>query len=137
MSYVRGESKFSDHRPVYGIFWAEVESSHGKLKKSMSCSRSRIEVEELLPDGLDDAVLDPLPLRTAADLRHSGVYSLNDAPEDEVARKDVPQDICDHGVVVGVDFGEARAAVAERLQKPRADRLRDPRKALRRFQTVA
>ncbi|GAU18883.1 hypothetical protein TSUD_228730 [Trifolium subterraneum] len=38
-----------DHRPVYGMFWAEVESKHGKLKKSMSCSRSRIQVEELLP----------------------------------------------------------------------------------------
>ncbi|XP_057762542.1 type IV inositol polyphosphate 5-phosphatase 7-like isoform X1 [Arachis stenosperma] len=50
LSYVRGESRFSDHRPVYGIFWAEVESSHGRMKKSMSCSsRSRIEVEELLP----------------------------------------------------------------------------------------
>nr|KYP75002.1 Type I inositol-1,4,5-trisphosphate 5-phosphatase CVP2 [Cajanus cajan] len=49
LSYVRGESKFSDHRPVYGIFWAEVESAHGRLKKTMSCSRSRIEVEELLP----------------------------------------------------------------------------------------
>ncbi|KAH1210871.1 Type IV inositol polyphosphate 5-phosphatase 6 [Glycine max] len=49
LSYVRGESKFSDHRPVYGIFCAEVESTHGRLKKTMSCSRSRIEVEELLP----------------------------------------------------------------------------------------
>ncbi|KAK8556038.1 hypothetical protein V6N13_070109 [Hibiscus sabdariffa] len=49
LSYVRGESKFSDHRPVYGIFWAEVESSRGRLKKSMSYSTSRIEVEELLP----------------------------------------------------------------------------------------
>ncbi|OIW06645.1 hypothetical protein TanjilG_04039 [Lupinus angustifolius] len=49
LSYVRGESKFSDHRPVYGIFWAEVESTHGRSKKTMSCSHSRIEVEELLP----------------------------------------------------------------------------------------
>lgn len=49
MSYVRGESRFSDHRPVYGIFWAEVESSQSRLRKSMSCSDSRIEVEELLP----------------------------------------------------------------------------------------
>ncbi|XLR45053.1 hypothetical protein S83_029713 [Arachis hypogaea] len=49
LSYVRGESRFSDHRPVYGIFMAEVESTHGRLKKTMSCSRSRIEVEELLP----------------------------------------------------------------------------------------
>ncbi|KAK1387846.1 type IV inositol polyphosphate 5-phosphatase 7-like [Heracleum sosnowskyi] len=49
LSYVRGESRFSDHRPVYSIFWAEVESSHSRLKKSTSCSTSRIEVEELFP----------------------------------------------------------------------------------------
>ncbi|KAM7255976.1 hypothetical protein ACFE04_011717 [Oxalis oulophora] len=50
MSYVRGESRFSDHRPVYGLFWAEVESStHSRLKKSSSYCSSRIEVEELLP----------------------------------------------------------------------------------------
>ncbi|KAI3801022.1 hypothetical protein L1987_29122 [Smallanthus sonchifolius] len=49
MSYVRGESRFSDHRPVYSIFIAEVESiNHCKIKKNTSCS-SRIEVEELLP----------------------------------------------------------------------------------------
>ncbi|BAU00758.1 hypothetical protein VIGAN_10237800 [Vigna angularis var. angularis] len=50
LSYVRGESRFSDHKPVYGIFSAEVEANHGRLKKSVSCcSRNRIEVEELLP----------------------------------------------------------------------------------------
>lgn len=49
LSYVRGESRFSDHRPVYGIFCAEVEAPHNRLKKSMSYSSSRIEVEELLP----------------------------------------------------------------------------------------
>lgn len=49
LSYVRGESRFSDHRPVYGMFWAEVESTNNRLKKSMSYSSSRIEVEELLP----------------------------------------------------------------------------------------
>ncbi|KAJ0581438.1 putative endonuclease/exonuclease/phosphatase [Helianthus annuus] len=49
MSYVRGESRFSDHRPVYSIFIAEVESiNRCKIKKNTSCS-SRIEVEELLP----------------------------------------------------------------------------------------
>ncbi|KAK4756432.1 hypothetical protein SAY87_006559 [Trapa incisa] len=48
LSYVRGESRFSDHRPVYSVFLAEVESvNRGRIKKSMSCSR--IEVEELLP----------------------------------------------------------------------------------------
>lgn len=50
MSYVRGESRFSDHRPVYSIFVAEVESlNRNRIKKSMSCTSSRIEVEELLP----------------------------------------------------------------------------------------
>ncbi|XP_074368831.1 type IV inositol polyphosphate 5-phosphatase 7-like isoform X2 [Apium graveolens] len=49
LSYVRGESRFSDHRPVYSIFWAEVESSNSGLRKSTSCSTSRIEAEELLP----------------------------------------------------------------------------------------
>ncbi|PWA49831.1 endonuclease/exonuclease/phosphatase [Artemisia annua] len=49
MSYVRGESRFSDHRPVYSIFIAEVESiNRCKIKRNASCS-SRIEVEELLP----------------------------------------------------------------------------------------
>ncbi|KAB2050661.1 hypothetical protein E1A91_A12G004100v1 [Gossypium mustelinum] len=50
ISYVRGESKFSDHRPVYSAFSAEVEStSHNRIRKSMSCSSARVEVEELLP----------------------------------------------------------------------------------------
>ncbi|XAR54700.1 hypothetical protein NMG60_11029957 [Bertholletia excelsa] len=49
LSYVRGESRFSDHRPVYGIFWAEVESYHGHLRTSLGSSSSRIEAEELLP----------------------------------------------------------------------------------------
>ncbi|KAH9729772.1 type i inositol polyphosphate 5-phosphatase 4 [Citrus sinensis] len=50
LSYVRGESRFSDHRPVYSIFLAEVESvNRSRIKKSMSCSSARIEVEELLP----------------------------------------------------------------------------------------
>ncbi|XP_010259103.1 PREDICTED: type IV inositol polyphosphate 5-phosphatase 7-like [Nelumbo nucifera] len=50
LSYVRGESRFSDHRPVHSIFVAEVESiNHSRIKKNMSCSSSRIEVEELLP----------------------------------------------------------------------------------------
>ncbi|XAR58566.1 hypothetical protein NMG60_11014011 [Bertholletia excelsa] len=55
MSYVRGESRFSDHRPVYSLFLAEVESvDQSRIRKTMSCSR--IEVEELLPqlDGYTD-----------------------------------------------------------------------------------
>ncbi|KAK6913970.1 hypothetical protein RJ641_021291 [Dillenia turbinata] len=49
MSYVRGESRFSDHRPVSSVFWAEVESIHSPLRKSMSCSSSRVEAEDLYP----------------------------------------------------------------------------------------
>lgn len=49
LSYVRGESRFSDHRPVYSVFWAEVESVHSRFRRSVSYSSSRIEVEELLP----------------------------------------------------------------------------------------
>ncbi|KAJ8749504.1 hypothetical protein K2173_025699 [Erythroxylum novogranatense] len=50
LSYVRGESQFSDHRPVYSMFLAEVESiNRSQIKKNMNCSSSRIEVEELLP----------------------------------------------------------------------------------------
>ncbi|KAH1081366.1 hypothetical protein J1N35_021127 [Gossypium stocksii] len=50
LSYVRGESKFSDHRPVYSVFSAEVVSiNHSQIWKNSSCSSARIEVEELLP----------------------------------------------------------------------------------------
>ncbi|KAH7661487.1 DNase I-like protein [Dioscorea alata] len=49
LSYVRGESRFSDHRPVCSIFMAEVESiNRSRIKKGVGCS-SRVEVEELLP----------------------------------------------------------------------------------------
>lgn len=50
LSYVRGESRFSDHRPVYSLFIAEVESIYcSRTKKNVSCSSFQIEVEELLP----------------------------------------------------------------------------------------
>ncbi|XP_031123416.1 type I inositol polyphosphate 5-phosphatase 4-like [Ipomoea triloba] len=50
ISYVRGESRFSDHRPVCSVFMAEVESiNHNRFRKSLSYSSSRVEVEELLP----------------------------------------------------------------------------------------
>uniref|UniRef100_A0ACD5TUK0 Uncharacterized protein n=1 Tax=Avena sativa TaxID=4498 RepID=A0ACD5TUK0_AVESA len=49
MSYVRGESRFSDHRPVYSVFSAEVESiNHSRIQK-MSCSSSQLDIGELLP----------------------------------------------------------------------------------------
>ncbi|KAL7123996.1 hypothetical protein ABFS83_14G018900 [Erythranthe nasuta] len=49
LSYARGESRFSDHRPVSSVFWAEIEFAPNRLKKSTSCSSSRVEAEELLP----------------------------------------------------------------------------------------
>eukprot|EP01018_Ginkgo_biloba_P022137 Gb_30641 [translate_table: standard] len=50
LSYVRGESKFSDHRPVYAVFLVEVETlNRSKLKKSLTNSSAKVEVEELLP----------------------------------------------------------------------------------------
>ena len=48
LSYVRGESQFLDHRPVYGLFCAEVESNRGESKKNMG-GTSKVDVEELLP----------------------------------------------------------------------------------------
>ncbi|XP_051120464.1 type IV inositol polyphosphate 5-phosphatase 7-like [Andrographis paniculata] len=46
--YVRGESRFSDHRPVYSVFVAEVESNCSHVKKIVNHSSSRVEAEELL-----------------------------------------------------------------------------------------
>ncbi|KAK8962083.1 Type I inositol 1,4,5-trisphosphate 5-phosphatase CVP2 [Platanthera guangdongensis] len=49
LSYVRGESRFSDHRPVYSLFVVEVESINHSRIKNMSFPSSRVEIEELLP----------------------------------------------------------------------------------------
>ncbi|KAJ3674744.1 hypothetical protein LUZ60_005360 [Juncus effusus] len=47
LCYVRGESRFSDHRPVYSVFTAEVDIiTRTRLKNKPG---SRVEVEELLP----------------------------------------------------------------------------------------
>ncbi|XP_078149835.1 type IV inositol polyphosphate 5-phosphatase 7-like isoform X2 [Carex rostrata] len=48
LCYVRGESRFSDHRPVYSVFMAEVDITRTRLKRG-GCPSSRVEVEELLP----------------------------------------------------------------------------------------
>ncbi|XP_075491950.1 type I inositol polyphosphate 5-phosphatase 4-like [Primulina tabacum] len=59
VSYVRGESRFSDHKPVYSIFLAEVESiNRCRMKKSTSYSSARVEVEELLPYSFEYAPYD-------------------------------------------------------------------------------
>ncbi|RRT54852.1 hypothetical protein BHE74_00036715 [Ensete ventricosum] len=49
LTYLHGESRFSDHRPVYSIFNAEVEIINRNRVRNMGCSSSRVEVEELLP----------------------------------------------------------------------------------------
>ncbi|ONK65021.1 uncharacterized protein A4U43_C07F32650 [Asparagus officinalis] len=49
LSYVRGESRFSDHRPVYSILTAEVELINCSKIRRNNCLTSRVEVEELLP----------------------------------------------------------------------------------------
>ncbi|CAE6081831.1 unnamed protein product [Arabidopsis arenosa] len=60
LSYVRGESRFSDHRPVYSLFSVEIESVYrNRIKKSSSYSSSRIEVEELLPQRYGYSELNP------------------------------------------------------------------------------
>lgn len=49
LSYVRGESRFSDHRPVYSVFIAEVESINHSRIRNMSFPSSYVEVEEFMP----------------------------------------------------------------------------------------
>ncbi|KAK8950056.1 Type I inositol 1,4,5-trisphosphate 5-phosphatase CVP2 [Platanthera guangdongensis] len=49
LSYIRGESRFSDHRPVCAIFKVEVGVLNDGARKSFSTPNMRIGVEELLP----------------------------------------------------------------------------------------
>ncbi|CAO2171836.1 unnamed protein product [Urochloa humidicola] len=51
LSYYRGESRFSDHRPVCGTFVVEVEVLNKKTKRRSSNADMRIGAEELLPKG--------------------------------------------------------------------------------------
>jgi hypothetical protein len=51
LSYYRGESRFSDHRPVCGTFVVEVEILNKKTKRRSSNADMRIGAEELLPRG--------------------------------------------------------------------------------------
>ncbi|KAK9154471.1 hypothetical protein Sjap_001951 [Stephania japonica] len=47
LSYIRGESRFSDHRPVYAVFLVKVAVPEGRPKKGSS--NMKVEAEELLP----------------------------------------------------------------------------------------
>lgn len=50
LAYVRAEAKFSDHRPVFAVFSAEVDVlSRQKLKDFLGLKSSKVEMEELLP----------------------------------------------------------------------------------------
>ncbi|KAM0852532.1 hypothetical protein ACQ4PT_051701 [Festuca glaucescens] len=49
LSYYRGESKFSDHRPVCGTFIVEVEALDRKARRRSSNADMRVGAEELLP----------------------------------------------------------------------------------------
>ncbi len=49
LSYFRGESKFSDHRPVCGTFIVDVEIQESRSKRRSSNTNIRIGAEELLP----------------------------------------------------------------------------------------
>ncbi|KAF0892119.1 hypothetical protein E2562_013494 [Oryza meyeriana var. granulata] len=49
LSYYRGESRFSDHRPVCGTFIVEVEVLNRKAKMRQSNANMKIGAEELLP----------------------------------------------------------------------------------------
>ncbi|KAJ6811055.1 type I inositol polyphosphate 5-phosphatase 10 isoform X1 [Iris pallida] len=48
LSYIRAESRFSDHRPVCAMFIVEIEAKDG-LKKGLSAPNMRVGIEELLP----------------------------------------------------------------------------------------
>ncbi|XP_041002926.1 type I inositol polyphosphate 5-phosphatase 5 [Juglans microcarpa x Juglans regia] len=49
LSYIRGESRFSDHRPVCAVFSVEVEVRNkniNRFRKDFSCAGKRMEFEE-------------------------------------------------------------------------------------------
>ncbi|XP_058079165.1 type I inositol polyphosphate 5-phosphatase 10-like isoform X2 [Magnolia sinica] len=47
LSYIRGESRFSDHRPVCAVFVVDV--GIGRSKRGLSSTNMKVGVEELLP----------------------------------------------------------------------------------------
>ncbi|KAJ0097926.1 hypothetical protein Patl1_27288 [Pistacia atlantica] len=55
LSYIRGESRFSDHRPVCAVFSVEVEKdvvnkiSINRLRKGFSCANQKFEYEDCIP----------------------------------------------------------------------------------------
>ncbi|KAL3527772.1 hypothetical protein ACH5RR_012428 [Cinchona calisaya] len=53
LSYIRGESRFSDHRPVCAVFAVEVEMKNAnkntRLRKGFSCTGSKLGYEDCIP----------------------------------------------------------------------------------------
>ncbi|KAL6575991.1 hypothetical protein OROHE_000462 [Orobanche hederae] len=53
LSYIRGESRFSDHRPVCAVFAVEVEVTSKniltKFRKGYSCAATKLEFEDCIP----------------------------------------------------------------------------------------
>ncbi|XVF17211.1 hypothetical protein REPUB_Repub10bG0099800 [Reevesia pubescens] len=52
LSYIRGESRFSDHRPVSAVFSVEVEVTRkfdNRFRKGYSCGVKRLEYEDCIP----------------------------------------------------------------------------------------
>ncbi|KAI3451131.1 hypothetical protein Pfo_007796 [Paulownia fortunei] len=52
LSYIRGESRFSDHRPVCAVFAVEVEVRNKnitKFRKGYSCAATKLEFEDCIP----------------------------------------------------------------------------------------
>jgi hypothetical protein len=52
LSYIRGESRFSDHRPVCSVFSVEVEVRNNNInryKKGYTCAGQRFEFEDCIP----------------------------------------------------------------------------------------
>ncbi|KAM0941085.1 putative endonuclease/exonuclease/phosphatase [Dioscorea sansibarensis] len=51
LCYIRGESRFSDHRPVCAVFSVEVAAPDARLRKGLSTPNMKVGVEELLSSG--------------------------------------------------------------------------------------
>ncbi|MED6181446.1 hypothetical protein PIB30_019342 [Stylosanthes scabra] len=51
LSYIRGESRFSDHRPVCGVFSVDVEvrNRNNRFRKGYSYAHPRLEYEDVIP----------------------------------------------------------------------------------------
>ncbi|XP_050367748.1 type I inositol polyphosphate 5-phosphatase 5 isoform X3 [Argentina anserina] len=52
LSYIRGESRFSDHRPVCAVFSVEVnliKSKSNRFRKGYSCAAPRFELDACMP----------------------------------------------------------------------------------------